>query len=271
MLLVHTEAWVGATCLNGGVSAMRVKVILQKWFNRAISYIRGRNTAPVINSNQFIAHRWLPLFYFQFCNQIKVKEAKDKRRRGKEARRGERQQERGSRTRNGLEQNQALTLGLEGWAFLVQKNREENGLVFWACRNWEGCSGIFLLVYNDVLVLFLNTKWFHGQCLWMYCFCKRCWTEALVDFWCAKEQLQRPGFQKEGYPKAIFEYAVTRFCCSVLVWDQWNTLFIWFMLENKQSGCSDASWGRSVFFQWRECFNFFLCTLRNFILNPNGP
>lgn len=160
MFLVHTEAWVGATCLNGGVSAVRVKVILQKWFNRAISHIRGRNTAPVINLNQFIAHRWLPLFYFQFCNQIKVKEAKRWKEKGK-----------GSQKRGGAagqewfragQQNWALTLGLEGWAFLVQKNREENGFVFWACRNWEDCSEIFLPVYNDVLVLLLNTKLFHG-------------------------------------------------------------------------------------------------------------
>lgn len=115
MLLFHTEVWVGTTCLNGGVSAMRVKVILQKWFNRAISHICGRNTAPVINLNQFIAHHWLPLFYSKFCNQIKVKEAKDERRRGKEARRGERQREEGSRTRNGLEQGSRIELSLWGW------------------------------------------------------------------------------------------------------------------------------------------------------------
>lgn len=140
MLLVHTEPWVGATCLNGGVSAMRVKVILQKWFNRAIAHICGRNAAPAINLNQFIAHRRLPLFYFKFRNQIKVKEAKDERRRGKEARGAERGQEGGSRTRNGLEQaaESSSHLGLEGWASEEQRGKrarllglEELGGLLW--------------------------------------------------------------------------------------------------------------------------------------------
>lgn len=41
-----------------------------------------------------------------------------------------------------------------------------------------------------------------------------------------EELLQRLGIQKEGYPKAILEYAVTRFYCSVSDGDQLNVLFI---------------------------------------------
>jgi len=78
---------------------MRGKVLLQKRLNGAISHIYSRHAAPVMNLNQFIAHHWLPPFYFKFCNQIKVKEAKDERRRGREARRGERRAGRGKQDR----------------------------------------------------------------------------------------------------------------------------------------------------------------------------
>lgn len=159
MSFVNSEVCVGATCLNGGVSTMRGKVILQKWLNGAISHIHGRHAAPVINLNQFIAHHWLPLFYFKFCNQIKVKEAKDERRRGKETRRGERRAGRGKQDKEsfragfeGGEQNRTLTL--RDWRaehYLFRWTEKENGLVFWVYKNWEYCLlrffSLFMIMY----------------------------------------------------------------------------------------------------------------------------
>lgn len=150
---ICSEACVGATCLSGGVSTVRGKVVLQKGLNRAISHIQGRHAAPVINLNQFIAHHWLPLFYFKFPNQIKVKEAKDERRGGKGSR------EKGEARRKG-EAGQGMVQSrvwrrwaeqrLEGWGF--RWAGKENGLVFWVDKS-QGCClfgflSLFIAMYG---------------------------------------------------------------------------------------------------------------------------
>lgn len=96
------------------------KALWQKQLKRATSQVRGRQAAAVINLHQFTARRSLPLLDVKFCNQIKVKEAKDERRRGKEARRGERQAGRGKEDKEGFRagfeggEQSSCTWGLTG-------------------------------------------------------------------------------------------------------------------------------------------------------------
>lgn len=249
---------------------------LQKWLNRALSRVHGRHPAPVINADEFIAHHCLPLFCLKFCNQIKVKEAKDERERKPEEGRGGQEGEAGAMVwgeSGGGEQNRALRW--EGWALLIQMNGEGRcWLVFQAFKMWENrlfkvfscctimCWCYFQMPYllSVVLVhvfIFSNPvpeRWF--------------WDSEVPTCCCSYS-----GIQKEWYPKAVLEYAVTRFYCRVLVWDQLNMIFIWFVLEIKQSGSSDASWGQYVFFDWRVfclCLTSSFAVVWNFISNPNG-
>lgn len=173
----------------------------------------------------------------------------------------------------GGEQNRALRW--ERWALLIQMNGEGRcWLVFQAFKNWENrllkYFSLFTVMYwccfqmLDLLLVVLVHVFIFSNPV------PEQWFRASeVPTCCCSYSV----IQKEWYPKAILEYAVTRSYCRVLVWDELNMIFIWFMLEIKQSGSSDASWGQYVFFDWGVfclCLTSSFAVVWNFISNPNG-